>query len=134
MDIQQRKQPCKPSLQLQDISRQAIIVSMPYHFSSTKSNELVGGLIVLFLSLAFHPSSIKEERSDPQCYYEDDAEHKNDSGVLAGPVASLGELEAVPARSLDTTDRFHRWNGQDRLLSPSNGLACLDLDEDKAHT
>lgn len=70
--------------------------------------RLLGDLIPLLVGLVFHPSSIGKEHDDAEANNKDDAENKDNTGVLAGPVLSFDkQVKAVSLRSVEQTDRRH---------------------------
>lgn len=72
------------------------------------SGRLFGDLIFLPVGFHFQPLSIEEERGNANANNEDDAEHEDDTGVLAGPILSFDkEMKAMSLGSAET-DGSHR--------------------------
>jgi hypothetical protein len=75
---------------------------VPQQPRRAESGRLLGDFISLLVGFEFHPSSISKEYDDPEADNKDDTEHKDDTGVLTGPVLSFGkEMKAISLRSVD---------------------------------
>lgn len=72
------------------------------------SGQLLGDLISVLVGFVFQPSSVGKEHADADADNKNDAEHKDDTGVLAGPILSFDEeVKVVSLRSVDETNGRH---------------------------